>query len=263
MSSGLQQRSQGKGKAVEEDDALSKLGANASAEPLDDQEQEAVIRSLREANDKSNYIFRALMLVMLGLVGILYLTPIPDYVTGNHPETHLTMFFQATHLGPGTHEDLWKFPALPAYIAFLLIQGTLLYGAAKETAYKMGLITIKGTAFPQQPHMFGTAPSFLVPILSDIRWHPSHMGVRADSPEYRAPPVTATMSPRLLYLCFLTFVSFPLPLLTFGAGSFVNSGWWAITTVALIILCLCERMMDKSERETVGLNGMKYSYKGA
>lgn len=163
----------------------------------------------------------------------------------------------------GTHDDLVKFPSLPIYLAFFAMQSTLLMAAAYETADRMGLVRSKGVSFPHQPHVYGTAPDFVAPLLSDIRWHPTHMGVRADAPDYRAPAVMATMPPRLLYLCALTFVSFPLPLMTFGTGSFVNAGWWAITTAVLVVLCLCERTIDKFEKEARGLTGMKYGYKGA
>jgi len=191
-----------------------------------------------------------------------YVTPLPDYIMGTHPESHLTLFFGPSHID-GTHEDLYKFPALPIYLVFLALQGGLLFAAFYETLDRMGHVRSKGVAFPHQPHLFGTAPNFIAPILSDIRWHPSQMGVRADSTEYRAPPVTATMPPRLLYLCMITFVSLPLPLMTFGAGSFVNSGWWAITSASLIVLVICEWMIHKFERETFGLTGLKYGYKGA
>lgn len=202
------------------------------------------------------------MLVMLALVGVLYLTPIPDYVRGTHPDMHHVLFFGSSD-SEGTHDDLVKFPSLPLYLLFFSIQSLFLFGAFYETLERMNLIKSKGVAFPNQPHVFGTAPNFLAPILSDIRWHPSHMGVSSSSPEYQAPLLTATMPPRLLYLCLLTFASLPLPLLTFGAGSFANSGWWSFTPAVLIILCICEAMIDKFEKDALGLNGMKYSYKGA
>ena len=181
---------------------------------------------------------------------------------GTHPESHLTLFFGPSHI-EATHEDLYKFPALPIYLIFLSLQGTLLFAAFYETLDRMGHTTSKGTTFPHQPHLFGTAPNFIAPILSDIRWHPSQMGVRSVDTEYRPPPVTATMPPRLLYLCMFTFVSLPLPLMTFGAGSFINSGWWAITSAVLTVLVVCEWMIHKFEKESLGLNGLRYGYKGA
>lgn len=181
---------------------------------------------------------------------------------GTHPESHLTLFFGPSHI-EATHEDLYKFPALPIYLIFLSLQGTLLFAAFYETLDRMGHTTSKGTPFPHQPHLFGTAPNFIAPILSDIRWHPSQMGVRSVDTEYRPPPVTATMPPRLLYLCMITFVSLPLPLMTFGAGSFINSGWWAITSAVLTVLVVCEWMIHKFEKESLGLNGLRYGYKGA
>lgn len=259
-SSNLQQRSQGKQKAI--DDPLAKLDEDGTAEPLDEQEQEQVIQSIRESNEKSNYIFRALMLIMMGLVGILYLTPIPDYITGDHPESHLTMLFHPSHIHEASHDDLIRLPAFPIYLALLFLQGGLLFGAAYETMDRMGMIRSKGLAFPLQPHQFGTAPSILAPVLADIRWHPTHAGIRADKDD-KPPPVWTTISPRLLYLCLLTLASTPLPLMTFGAGNFINAGWWLITTIALTVLCICEGLIDKFEREAIGLNGMKYAYKGA
>lgn len=192
-----------------------------------------------------------------------YLSPIPDYIRGTHPETHMTMFFAAVHLS-GTHDDLVRIPSLPIYLALLSIQSVLLAGTAIEL---LDLMNVRrrdtGHAFPHQPHVFGTAPSWVVPFLSDLRWHPSHVGVRADSPEYRPPHVMATMNPRLLYLCLLAFASLPLPLMTFGAGSFVNAGWFALSSVVLVVVCICEHWIGKVERETRGLTGMKYNYKGA
>jgi hypothetical protein len=181
---------------------------------------------------------------------------------GTHPETHLTLFFGPSHV-QGTHEDLFKFPALPIYLIFLAMQGTLLFAGFYETLDRMNLLNRRGTPFPHQPHLFGTAPNFIAPLLSDIRWHPSQMGVRADSTEYNAPHVMATMPPRLLYLCMVTLASFPIPLMTFGAGSFVNSGWWAFTSVALVVLDICEYTIHKFEKEALGLNGLRYGYKGA
>lgn len=202
------------------------------------------------------------MLVILGLTGVLYLSPIPDYIRGTHPESHLTMFFGPSHL-EGSHEDLVKLPAFPLYLIFLSIQGTFLFGAFYETLNRMGHTTVKGMPYPQQPHLFGTCPNFLAPFLSEIRWHPSHMGVRADTPDYQAPPVTATMPPRVLYLSLIALASMPLPLMTFGAGSFINAGWWAITFVVLVALVVCELMINKFEKEAFGLNGLRYGYKGA
>lgn len=251
-----------KGKAAQRDDPLSLLSDNGSAAPLDEQEQEAVIKTLHDSNQRSNYIYRALMLVMLALVEVLYLSPIPDYVRGTHPEQHLTMFFEAVHV-TGTHDDLLKVPSMPIYLFLFTVQSLLLFGAAAELVDLMGLRTATGVPFPQQPHVYGTAPAFLAPFLNDIRWHPSHMGVRADSPEYRAPPVTATMPPRLLYLCLLAFASMPVPLMTFGTGSFINAAWWAITPVVLVCVCVCEHIIAKVDREARGLTGMKYNYKGA
>lgn len=180
---------------------------------------------------------------------------------GTHPENHLTMFFSSNH-ADGTHEDLIYLPAAPFYILFLSMQGWLLYRAAYEVAEKMGLVKIPGQAFPAQPHRFGTAPGWLVPALSDLRFHPSHVGGRTDG-DGLGPTVATTMEPRLLYLLILFIASLPLPLMVFGAGSFVNAGWWSFSTLALGCLVIAEYLILKSDRAATGLTGMKYNYKGA
>lgn len=156
-----------------------------------------------------------------------------------------------------------RLPALPIYLALLAIQGTFLFGAFYETLDRMGYARVKGVPYPQQPHLFGTAPNFLAPFLSEIRFNSNSIGARADTKDAAAPPVWVRMPPRLLYLCILTLASFPMPLMTFGAGSFVNSGWWAISTAVLIVLVSCEVMIYKFEKESMGLNGLRYGYKGA
>lgn len=192
---------------------------------------------------------------------------------GTHPETHHTLFFAATHV-QGTHEDLLRLPALPIYLFFFLLQGTLVAAALVETADRLGLVKSKGKAFPHQPHLFGTAPDWLAPILTDIRWHPAlaagsagRVGQRADggggAGATTAPNFIHTMPPRLLYLSVLLFVSLPVPLLTFGGGSFVNAAWWAITTAGLGVVVGAESMMASVEKNAQGLSGMRYTYKGA
>jgi len=172
------------------------------------------------------------------------------------------MFFSSNH-ADGTHEDLLYLPALPFYLLFLSIQGWLVWAAGYDIAEKMGLVKVAGQVFPAQPHRFGTAPRWLVPALSDIRFHPSHVGGRTDGDTGLGPTVATTMEPRLLYLTVLFIASLPLPLMTFGTGSFTNAGWWAFATLALGCLTLAEWMILKSDRAATGLTGMKYNYKGA
>ena len=193
-----------------------------------------------------------------------YLTPLPAYIAGTHPENHLIMFLQSGH---GTHEDLIYLPALPIYLIFLAGQGGLLYCAAYETADQMDISAVvkrrKGYAYPAQPHGFGTAPDFLVPTLTKLRFAPG--GGRADQVHQSSsgPSMAQTSSPRLMYLLVLLVTSLPLPLMTFGAGSFGNAGWWFLTSSIIGLTCWVESSIWKSERSTVGLDGMRYNYKGA
>lgn len=184
---------------------------------------------------------------------------------GTHPQNHMTMFLGKSH---GTLDDLIYLPALPFYIVFLAMQGGLLYCAALETADQLDLAFAvarrKKFAFPAQPHPFGTAPDFVVPTLSQLKFAPG--GGRADQahvPTDSGQRVAATMSPRAMYLTLLFVTSLPLPLMTFGAGSFGNAGWWAITSVVIALTAWVENGIWKSEREIVGLDGMKYTLKGA
>jgi hypothetical protein len=173
------------------------------------------------------------------------------------------MFFGPSHL-EGSVDDLVRLPALPIYVALLAIQGTFLFGAFYETLDRLGYVRAKGMAFPKQPHLFGTAPNFLAPFLTEIRFSSNNVGVRADTADAAAgPPVWVKMPPRLLYLCMITLASFPMPLMTFGTGNFVNAGWWAISTAVLLVLVTCEYMIYKHERDSMGLNGLRYGYKGA
>lgn len=163
----------------------------------------------------------------------------------------------------GTVEDLIHLPAAPIYIFFMGISFALLWGAAKETLERVGIIKLRGVAFPAAPSQFGTAPAWLVPSLSDIRFHPSHVDPSARADEHTGPTVASAVQPRLLYLIVLWIASLPLPLLTFGTGSFLNSFWWSATPAAILVLILTEWMISKGEKEVQSLSGLKYSYKGA
>lgn len=234
-------------------------------------EQAAVLNALRESNDKSNYFYRGCTLFLLALTLITYLTPVPAYIMGTHPENHLTLFFRPHDTDQEhTHEDLVYLPAAPIYIIFFLMQGFLVLAAARETADKMGLIHgVKSRPFPAQPHPFGTAPEWLVPALTDVRFSTAaskvQSGERADTKQAEANLQKGfnALPPRLVYLLVLTFASLPMPLMTFGAGAFTNAAWWSISTAALVLLCFVEWSIHKSERQLGGLARTRYDYKGA
>ncbi|PWN52058.1 hypothetical protein IE53DRAFT_378448 [Violaceomyces palustris] len=237
-------------------------------EPLDTQDQDKIIEDLRKANQSSNYFYRAMIVVLMVLVFILYLTPIPDYVRGTHPENHITLFLHPIH-HQGTHEDLTYLPALPFYLLFFFYSSYLLYLGTAETLYQMGHPILAPQraklSFPRQPHQFGTAPDWLVPALTDLRWGSSNKvtdGQRADK-DVVNPRVASTVNPKLLYLFIIWVASWPLPLMTFGAGAFVNSLWWLATSGVLGVLWASEYWIVKTETELVGLGGMKYNHKGA
>ncbi|KAK0549559.1 hypothetical protein OC846_004022 [Tilletia horrida] len=255
----IKRRTAYKAEGAEHNDPLAKLDDNATAEPLDDEEQTKIVQELTELNEKSNYLYRILLLFMLSLVLIVYMTPIPAYLAGTHPENHLTMFFSPHH-HEHTHDDLTYLPAAPIYIFFFLIQGSLLAAAMYETAERLSLVKIAPKPFPQQPHRFGTAPDWLAPALDDIRMQPSEAQKQKQD---KGDRVSARVGGRLVYIIFLTVLSLPLPLLTFGVGSFTNSGWWALSTGALTVLSLVEWWMGKVTAETQQLGSMKYSYRGA
>lgn len=206
------------------------------------------------------------MLFLLGLVIVTYLTPIPAYIMGTHPENHLTLFW-AQHGTEGSHEDLIYLPAGPIYMIFLLFQGLLVIAAMRDTADHMGLINAtKSAAFPAQPHRFGTAPDWLVPALNDIRFAApggsSKIDQRADGPATEPSGLNA-QPPRVVYLGLLLFCSLPMPLMVFGSGNFVNAFWWSLSTAALSILLTVEWSIGVSERQIKGLDGRRYNYKGA
>ena len=69
--------------------------------------------------------------------------------------------------------------------------------------------------------------------------------------------------PRIVYVGFLWVCTWPAPLLTFGIGAFDDAAWWAIPSAVMTIHVLIEWWIYKAERDTIGLSGMKYAYKGA
>ncbi|PWN26812.1 hypothetical protein BDZ90DRAFT_212789, partial [Jaminaea rosea] len=238
--------------------------------PLDEAEQRAIITSLRTSHDKSAKIYRYATLFLLSLVIITYLTPIPAYIAGTHPENHLTLFWAAHHV-QGTHEDLIYLPAGPIYMLFFAFQGIIVVGAIRETVDLLGLAKLgpKPAAFPApQPHLYGTAPGWLVPSLQDLRFSSAtnqsvNSKTPATSPAAAQRPGLASVAPRLVYLGVLLVTSLPMPLMVFGAGNFTNAAWWALAPGALLIDLLVEWSIAGSEREIRGLDGQRYSYKGA
>lgn len=246
------------------------------APTFDTQEQEQVIAELRAKNDSSNYTFRALMLIMLSLVFVLYLTPIPAYIRGEHPA--LELFHQNIHV-QGTAEHITYLPAFPFYLLVLFIHGTILYASAIEVLVLMGHIgqlrklklpgVPKAAGFPYQPHQYNTAPNWLVPVLNDIKYSPgTKTSQRADTQPAPAPasgvPVASTLgAPRLLYLWVLLVASTPMPLVIFGAGNFESALWWAFSTAVMAVLVTVETWIVRSEKELLGLDGLKYQAKTA
>lgn len=267
MSSRLQSRAKGAN-----DDVLQKY--DDLNHPMPTEEQEKLIRELKKTNDSSNYVFRALLLFMIILVFVLYLTPIPSYIDGSHPENHLVLFHHGMHV-IGTEEHLTYLPAFPIYMIFFGLQGYCLYLGAFELLSLMGHSTLIAKVTGRSPaayqsHPFGTAPAWLVPVLSDMRWS---TGNKINLHE-RADQISATnsdskavydslSSPRLLYLWAIFLASIPMPLLIFGAGNFSNAGWFAFTPAVLGVLVISETWMMRSEKELLGLNGLKYDHKSA
>ncbi|PWZ02514.1 hypothetical protein BCV70DRAFT_229006 [Testicularia cyperi] len=244
-------------------------------QPLATEEQEKIIAELKAKNDSSNYVYRALVLIMISLVLVLYLTPIPSYIKGTHPENHLVLFHHGVHV-VGTEEHLTYLPAFPIYLIFFGIQGYCLYLAGVEVLALMGHASLasklKGQSSPAvyQSHPFGTAPSWIVPLLSDLRYttgNKVNLHERADQPAAISSDSKAVSdalsSPRLLYLWAVFIASLPLPLLVFGAGNFSNAGWFAFTSGVLGVNLAIETWIRRSEKDLLGLDGLKYDHKSA
>ncbi|CDU24132.1 uncharacterized protein SPSC_02761 [Sporisorium scitamineum] len=243
-------------------------------EPIPTEEQEALLRELKTRNDSSNYMYRAALLFMVLLVFVLYLTPIPSYIDGSHPENHLTLFHHGVHV-IGTEEHLTYLPAFPIYMIFFGIQGYLLYLSSLELLSLMGHDSIlskitRRNASLYRSHPFGTAPSYLVSILSDIRistGNKVNLNERADQPAAINSDSKALYdslsNPRLLYLWFLFVASCPMPLLIFGAGNFSNAGWFAFTPAVIGVMLVVETWITRSENQLLGLDGLKYDHKSA
>ncbi|CEH14776.1 hypothetical protein CBOM_02598 [Ceraceosorus bombacis] len=245
----------------------------ADGAPIDEAEQKHIISALKEQNDRNHKTARGGLLALIGGVAFLYITPLPAYLTNTHPDTHVHLLFVHHSQETAEHHELTRLPVAPIYILFLLSMGTLLYATGKEVADRMGILPRPpGVPFPApQPHLFGTAPGWLVKSLTDLRWHPSNSGqprsVRADLPANQGgetPPNFLTkMNPRNLYVFMIWLASWPLPLMTFGAGAFESSAWWALTPAVIGIVLAVEGIIYRAERDLKGLDGMRYGYKGA
>lgn len=230
--------------------------------PLTMPEQENVIQQIRHDNDKANFVYRAGMLVVYTLVVFLYLTPIPSYLLGNHSKSHVTLYLQH-HSIIGTEDDLTYLPAFPIYMFIFGFLTYIMFLAGRECASRAGLVKMKGVAFPAQPHPFGTAPGWLVPVLRDLRLQPTK-NVKADpTQQSEGQHLAKVLPPQIVYLGFLWVCTWPAPLLTFGAGAFLDAAWWTFPFGALSIHLLIEWWIHKAERETIGLSNLKYNYKGA
>lgn len=244
------------------------------ADPIPTEEQESLLRELKQRNDASNYFYRASLLFMVVLVFVLYLTPIPSYIDGSHPENHLTLFHHGVHV-IGTEEHLTYLPAFPIYMIFLGIQGYCLYLAAFELISLMGhdalLARLSGrNAAVYRSHPFGTAPRYLISFLSELRWSTGNkvnLNERADQPAQinsDSKPVHDSLSnPRLLYLWIIFIASCPMPLLIFGAGNFSNAGWFSFTPAVIGVMLVTETWIRRSENQLLGLDGLKYDHRSA
>ncbi|SNX81842.1 uncharacterized protein MEPE_00547 [Melanopsichium pennsylvanicum] len=244
------------------------------ADPIPTEEQEKLLKELKSQNDASNYFYRAALLFMVTLVFVLYLTPIPSYIDGTHPENHLTLFHHGVHV-IGTEDHLTYLPAFPIYMIFFGIQGYLLYLAAFELLSLMGhdnlisKLTRRNPAF-YRSHPFGTAPTYLISTLSDLRittGNKINLNERADKVEPTYSDSRAlydsVSNPRLLYLWFIFVASCPMPLLIFGAGNFSNAGWFSFTPAVVGLMLVTETWIRRSENQLLGLDGMKYDHKSA
>ena len=218
-----------------------------------------MIAELQRRNEKAHFVYRAMLLVLYGIVFVVYASPIPAYLAGTHSRMHHTLFMHGFDV-VGTDNDLTYIPAFPIYCALFLVYSLLIYMAVRETLFAMGYIKPKPRPFPYQPHQFGTAPDFFVPFLRDLRINQSTRG-RTDVPP--AQPLSATVAPRVLYIGLLWVATWPVPLLTFGAGAFEDSLWWSFMFIATTIHVIVEYTIQNAERETLGLNGLKYSFKSA
>lgn len=182
---------------------------------------------------------------------------------GKHPKSHMTIFLHHHHT-VGTEDDLTYLPVFPIYasIASLLIY--LMFLASYELADRLSLVAPQEFVFPRQPHPFGTAPWWIVPVLRDIRLAPSRSERKqaADKAPQKAE-LAKVLPPRIVYIGFVWVCSWPIPLMTFGLGAFDDALWWSFPCAAFTIHVLIEWWIYKADRNTVGLQGLKYNYKTA
>lgn len=218
----------------------------------------AEVERLTDRSTRISYRYRVVSLTLLLGTILLYLTPIPSYISGTHSQMHYTMF-HGKHVG--TLDDLTYLPALPFYLLFLAIQGTVLAALIWEVADLMGVRWVvskrKRYEFPAQPHAFGTAPDIVVETLSTMKWAPGK-----PLPDGTRPPqqlVMKTVPPRLMYVFLLWILLLPMPLMVFGAGSNDNAVWWSVSSITGLITFLSERSIAASERQIRELSGTSKS----
>ncbi|KAI3627473.1 hypothetical protein CBS14141_001474 [Malassezia furfur] len=219
---------------------------------MDEQEQEQVIDTIRQDNEKANYWYR-----------MSYLSPVPAYILGKHPKSHMTLLF-VHHQAVGTVDDLTYLPAFPIYVVVASLLVYLMFLASYEIADRLHLVKPQEFTFPRQPHPFGTAPWWIVPVLRDLRLQPSKNAKVAEKSE--APEkveLAKVLPPRLTYMGFLWVCTWPIPLMTFGLGAFDDALWWAFPFMATTIHLLIEYWIYKADREALSLSGLRYNYKGA
>ncbi|WFC98066.1 hypothetical protein MYAM1_000788 [Malassezia yamatoensis] len=160
-------------------------------------------------------------------------------------------------------DDLTYLPAFPIYAVVVSILLFLIWLASYEVADQLRLVKPQEFSFPRQPHPFGTAPWWIVPVLRDLRLQPSkNLSVeKGKAPEKQE--LSKVLPPRLTYVGFLWVCTWPIPLMTFGLGAFDDALWWSFAFMGVTIHLLVEYWIYKADREAIGLSGLKYNYKGA
>lgn len=221
-----------------------------------------MVEELQRKNERNHFIYRCAMLVIYLLIVILYISPVPAYLKGEHPKSHLTFFLHKQDV-VGTVDDLTYLPAFPIYAFVASIEIAIIAYASYELAEIMNLVRSKGFSFPAQPHPFGTAPNWVVPVLRDLRLQSSKTTAADPSKQSQNVEITRVLPPRVVYVGFLWVCTWPAPLLSFGAGAFDDALWWLFPFLALTVHVLIEYWMYKADTETLGLNNLKYNHKGA
>lgn len=171
--------------------------------------------------------------------------------------------FLVNHQTVGTVDDLTYLPAFPIYLGVGSILMFLVYLAAYELADLLRLVKPQEFSFPRQPHPFGTAPWWAVPVLRDLRLQPSKNVKLEQGKTPERTELAKVLPPRFTYIGFLWVCTWPIPLMTFGLGAFDDALWWAFPFFATSIHLLVEWWIYKADREALSLVGLKYNYKGA